>query len=162
MTTAPTTTPGLALMGDGPTVTLIDGSAIRLRYSMRSLALLEAKFGSVAAIQSAIDGTGRAYAFGPIIDLVGPGTIGVGGFEPHIREHVDAKGNRSTSSVTYRRKTDGLELGELLSPARITEYVTAMANGISEGLSGGQGNDPAPAAAGVVKTVSSPGPTSTT
>ncbi|WNI15577.1 hypothetical protein [Actinacidiphila sp. ITFR-21] len=161
MTTAPPTAPGLALAGDGLTISLTDGSVVRIRYSMRSLALLEAKFGSVQAIQTAMDATGAGAAFGPIIDLVGPGTIGAGGFEPHIREHLDAKGTRTISSVTYRRKSDGVELGELLSPALITEYVTAMATGITEGLGGGQGNDNAPTA-GATETVLSPGLTSTT
>lgn len=160
MTTATPVTPGLDLLGDGKTITLLDGSLIPLRYSMRSLALLEAKFGSVANIQTAIDSSGRGAAFGPIIDLIGPGTIGLGGFEPHIREHVDGKGNRSISSIAYRRKRDGLELGELMGPNRMGEHVEAMARALNEALGGGQGNDPAPEQPGV--TTSSLGLTSTT
>jgi hypothetical protein len=149
------TTAGLALLGDGKAITLDDGTIIALRYSFRSLALLEAQFGSVAAIQGAIDATGTGAAFGPIIDLIGPGTIGRGGFEPHIREHQDAKGNRVISSISYRRKADGLELGELMDPGRTGEYAAAMGTALSESLKS-RGNDAVP-----VETVTLPSPGTT-
>lgn len=153
-----TSTPGLDLLGDGKTITLDDGTLVRLRYSMRSLALMEAQFGSVAGIQGAIDSSGKGAAFGPLIELIGPGTIGRGGFEPHVREHVDAKGKRTISAITYRRKADGAELGELMDPGRLGEYASAMGTAISEAIKS-TGNGASPAAG---TTDLSPGLTSST
>ena len=150
------TTTGLDLIGDGTTIVLDDGTLIPLRYSMRSLALMEAQFGSVIAIQGAINTTGTGAAFGPLIELIGPGCIGRGGFEPHIREHIDAKGVRSISSITYRRKADGSELGELMDPGRLGEYATAMGIALNEAIQS-TGNDGGPTG-----TVTSPGPISST
>lgn len=158
-----TVTPGLELMADGRTITLLDGSVVGVRYSMRSLALLEARFGSVMAIQTALDASGKSAAFGPVIDLIGPGCIGAGGFEPHVREVIGTNGKREIATILYRRKRDGMELGELLGPDRLTEYVTAMAVGISAALgAGGQGNDATPAPAAPPPATSSPGLTSGT
>ena len=99
-------TQGLDLLAEGGDVTLTDGTTISLRYSFRALALLEARYGSVAAVQQAIDTSGQGAAFGPIIQLVGAGCVGPGGFEPHYREHQDAKGERRISGdIVYRRST---------------------------------------------------------
>lgn len=148
---------GLDLLADGKTITLTDGTSIRLRYNFRSMALLEAKFGSVAAIQNAIDTTGRGAAFAPLIQLLGAGLIGPGGFEPHIREHQTAAGERRVSDITYRRRTDGEDLADLLDLGRIDQYAQAMESALTEALPS-PGNPPAAPAA----TTESPGISSTT
>jgi hypothetical protein len=155
-------TTGLDLLAEGGSVTLTDGTEPQLRYSFRALALLEARFGSVAAVQSAIDTTGTRPAFGPIHQLIGAGLVGPGGFEPHLREHVDAKGNRSVSEIVYRRRQDGQDLADLLHPGRLNEYVAAFSAAFSvalESLGNDDGAAPAPA---VPVTTASPGLTSTT
>ncbi|MGI3198443.1 hypothetical protein ACRJ4W_07260 [Streptomyces sp. GLT-R25] len=55
-------TTGLDLLAEGGTITLTDGTEVPLRYSFRALALLEARFGSVGAVQTAIDSTGAGAA----------------------------------------------------------------------------------------------------
>lgn len=154
-------TTGTDLLGDGPSITLIDGSTIPLRYSMRALALLEARYGSVVAIQNAIDSTGKGAAFGPVIQLVGAGCLGVGGFDPHLREHQDAKGERRVTDITYRRRRDGADLADLLHPGLINEYVDAFGAAFSKAVQtlGGPGNDDGATAAPT--TTVSPGLTST-
>jgi hypothetical protein len=155
-------TAGLDLLADGGTVDLVDGTSVQLRYSMRALALLEARYGSVAAVQTAIDSTGQGAAFGPIIQLVGAGAIGPGGFEPHYREHQDAKGERKISGdITFRRRTDGADLADLMHPGRLTQYVDAFNAAFSKALES-LGNDEAtPGGIAAVETVS-PGLSSST
>ncbi|MFF7534872.1 hypothetical protein ACFZB2_38170 [Streptomyces bobili] len=138
-------TQGLDLLAEGGTVTLTDGTAVPLRYSFRALALLEARFGSVGAVQQAIDSTGSGAAFGPLAQIIGAGTVGPGGFEPHIREHVDAKGVRTVSDIVYRRRTDGALLEDLLDPGRLDEYTRAFTAALSRALENrSRGNVPAP------------------
>jgi hypothetical protein len=137
-------TKGLDLLAEGGAITLTDGTEVPLRYSFRALALLEAKFGSVAAVQTAIDSTGQGAAFGPLAQIIGAGTIGPGGFEPLIREHQDAQGNRTISSIVYRRRTDGENLEDLLDPGRLGEYTNAFTAALGKALES-RGNDPAPA-----------------
>lgn len=158
-------TQGLDLLGGGGTISLSDGTEITLRYPMRSLALLEARYGSVEAVQTAVDTTGKGAAFGPIIQLVGAGCVGPGGFEPHYREHQDAKGERRISGdIVYRRRTDGADLADLMLPSQLTQYVEAFNSAFGKALEG-LGNDGAPEetgdAARTVETVS-PGLSSTT
>lgn len=129
----------LDALSEGVTIPLADGSTPAVRYSLRSLALLEARFGSVAAVQEAIDVTGRGAAFGPVIDVLGAGLVGAGGFEPHVRQHQDAKGNISVSSITYYRVRDRVELGTLLDPQHIREYGQALNLALSAAF-GSQGN----------------------
>jgi hypothetical protein len=138
-------TTGLDLLAEGGTITLTDGTSVPLRYSFRALALLEAKFGSVGAVQEAIDSTGKGAAFGPLAQIIGAGTIGPGGFEPQIREHVDAQGNRTISSIVYRRRTDGENLEDLLDPGRLGEYTNAFTAALGKALEN-RGNDAGPAA----------------
>lgn len=155
-------TQGLDLLADGGTVDLVDGTSVPLRYSMRALALLEARYGSVAAVQNAIDSTGNGAAFGPIIQLVGAGCVGPGGFEPHYREHQDAKGERKISGeIVYRRRTDGADLADLLHPGRLSQYVEAFNAAFSKALES-LGNDDATPAPGVPVETVSPGLSSTT
>ncbi|MGQ5576075.1 hypothetical protein [Streptomyces sp. ECR3.8] len=159
-------TQGLDLLASGGTITLTDGTTVGLRYSMRAIALLEARYGSVANVQNAIDTTGKGAAYGPIVQLVGAGCVGPGGFEPHYREHQDAKGERKISGdIVYRRRTDGMDLADLLHPGRLQEYVQAWEAAFTKALES-LGNDgtPEPQAtpdAGPTETVS-PGLSSTT
>lgn len=156
-------TTGLDLLAEGGTITLTDGTTVPLRYSFRALALLEARFGSIGAVQNAIDATGAGAAFGPLHQMLGAGMVGPGGFEPHLREHVDAKGRRTISDIVYRRRTDGADLADLLHPGRIDEYSDAFGIALSKALES-QGNEAGPGAVTVtdVSLPPSPGPTSTT
>ncbi|WP_330236159.1 hypothetical protein [Streptomyces sp. NBC_00566] len=158
-------TAGLDLLGDGGSIPLSDGTEIHLRYSFRALALLEARYGSIGAVQAAIDTTGKGATFGPLVQLVGAGALGPGGFEPHYREHQDTSGvRRITGDINFRRRTDGVDLADLLLPAKIGQYVSAFNSSFTKALEG-MGNDDAPAQTGVdavtVETVS-PGLSSTT
>ncbi|WP_326730232.1 hypothetical protein [Streptomyces phaeochromogenes] len=154
-------TAGLDLLADGGTVTLTDGTEVPLRYSFRALALLEARFGSVANVQNAIDTTGTKPSFGPIMQLVGAGTVGPGGFEPHFREHQDAKGDRKIAGdIVFRRRTDGADLADLLHPGHLSQYVDAFNASFSKALAA-LGNDDAPPTGATVETVS-PGLSATT
>lgn len=137
-------TKGLDLLAEGGVITLTDGTEVPLRYSFRALALLEAKFGSVGAVQSAIDSTGNGAAFGPLAQIIGAGMVGPGGFEPLIREHQDAQGNRTISSIVYRRRTDGENLEDLLDPGRLGEYTNAFTAALGKALES-RGNDAGPA-----------------
>ena len=132
-------TQGLDLLAEGGDVTLTDGTTISLRYSFRALALLEARYGSVAAVQKAIDTSGQGAAFGPIIQLVGAGCVGPGGFEP-----------------VYRRRTDGADIADLLHPGRTAAYVEAFNAAFSKALES-LGNDGPPAVPGVTVETVSPG-----
>lgn len=155
-------TQGLDLLGDSGSIPLSDGTEVTLRYPMRSLALLEARYGSVAAVQSAIDTTGNGAAFGPIVQLVGAGCLGPGGFEPHFREHQDAKGERRISGdITFRRRTDGVDLADLLMPSQLGRYVDTWRAAFSKALEG-LGNDEAPEETGAAIETVSPGLSSTT
>lgn len=155
-------TAGLDLLASGASITLTDGTTVSLRYSMRAIALLEARYGSVVAVQDAIDITGKGAAYGPIVQLVGAGCLGPGGFEPHFREHQDAKGERRISGdITYRRRTDGADLADLLHPGHLAEYVEAWNTAFSKALEAlGNGGTPAETG-GPIETVS-PGLSSTT
>jgi hypothetical protein len=154
-------TTGLDLLAEGGTITLTDGSEVGLRYSFRALALLEARFGSVGNVQNAIDSTGQGAAFGPLAQMIGAGMVGPGGFEPHIREHVDAKGNRTVSDIVYRRRTDGANLDDLLDPGRLGDYTSAFNAAFSRALES-RGNDAAPAAVETVTPGLGHGPSTTT
>ncbi|MEU7381552.1 hypothetical protein AB0A91_16420 [Streptomyces sp. NPDC042207] len=158
-------TTGLDLLAEGGSITLTDGTEAPLRYSFRALALLEAKFGSVGAVQTAIDSTGAGAAFGPLAQIIGAGLVGPGGFEPMIREHVDANGKRSISSIVYRRRTDGENLEDLLDPGRLGEYTNAFTAALGKALES-RGNDAGPAVEtitpGLDATTLSPGPSSST
>ncbi|MFF7313342.1 hypothetical protein [Streptomyces sp. NPDC008137] len=155
-------TQGLDLLGDGGTIPLSDGTEVTLRYPMRALALLEARYGSVAAVQNAIDATGQGAAFGPIVQLVGAGCLGPGGFEPHFREHQDAKGERRISGdVTFRRRTDGADLADLMLPSQLGRYVEAWRAAFAKALEG-LGNDDAPEQTGATVETVSPGLSATT
>lgn len=155
-------TTGLDLFAEGGTITLTDGTTIHLRYSFRALALLEARFGSIAAVQTAISATGDGAAFGPLVQIIGAACLGPGGFEPHFREHQDAKGGRHmTGDVVYRRRTDGGDLADLLHPGRLREYVDAFTVALSKALAT-PGNGPGATVQTVTAEALSPGMTSST
>ncbi|WIC88822.1 tail assembly chaperone [Streptomyces phage OnionKnight] len=156
-----TMTAGTDLLGGGGSVDLTDGTSVQLRYSFRALALLEARYGSVQNVQTAIDKTGQGAAFGPVIQLIGAGALGPGGFEPHYREHQDAKGERRISGdIVFRRRTDGADIADLLYPGAITRYVEAFQSAFHKALAA-LGNDDAPTGA-TIETVTSPGENSST
>lgn len=154
-------TTGLDLLAEGGTVTLTDGTEVPLRYSFRALALLEARFGSIQKVQDAIDSTGGGAAFGPLHQVIGAACVGPGGFEPHIREYQDAKGDRRVQDIVYRRRTDGADLADLLDPGRMNDYVAAFSSALSKALES-RGNDQATAVAITDVTLPTPGPSSTT
>ncbi|MFD5058259.1 hypothetical protein OHB49_28825 [Streptomyces sp. NBC_01717] len=156
-------TTGLDLLAEGGTITLTDGTEVPLRYSFRALALLEARFGSIGAVQEAIDSTGGGAAFGPLHQILGAAIVGPGGFEPHLREHVDAKGKRTVSDIVFRRRTDGADLADLLDPGRLDAYVAAFSSALGKALEH-RGNGPAPTVETVTPGLSlpTPGPSSTT
>lgn len=136
------TTTGLDLLGTGPSITLADGTTVQLTYSFRSLALLEARFRSIKAVQDAIDTSGDGPVFGNLLQIVGAGCVGAG-FEPLIRERQQADGTRVVTDITYRRRTDGADLADLMTPSRVQEYSAAMSSALSAALAS-PGNDPAP------------------
>ncbi|WP_435252228.1 hypothetical protein [Streptomyces tendae] len=155
-------TAGTDLLGGGASIPLTDGTSVQLRYSMRALALLEARYGSVQNVQNAVDKTGNGAAFGPVIQLIGAGVLGPGGFEPHYREHQDAKGERRISGdIVFRRRTDGADIADLLYPGAIGQYVEAFQSAFQKALAA-QGNDAAPTAGATIETLPSPGESSTT
>lgn len=137
------TTTGLDLLGSGPTITLADDTTVPLVYSFRSLALLEARFGSIQAVQGAVDTSGQGATFGPLAAIIGAGCVGAGGFEPLVRERQNAAGERTVTDITYRRRTDGTDLMDLLEPRRAGEYSDAMTTALGAALAS-PGNDPTP------------------
>ncbi|MFD7410154.1 hypothetical protein [Kitasatospora purpeofusca] len=147
-------TPAQAL-GQPVTITLDDGTTVGLRYTFRSLALLEQRFGSVAGIQHAVDQTGEGAAFGPLLDLIGAGLVGkVGGFTPHLRHRQDAAGTRTLEEIIYKRSFDGHDLGDLLAPSLMTDYAAAMQQALTAAFgpsTGSSGNGDGP------ETTDSPG-----
>jgi hypothetical protein len=155
-------TAGLDLLADGGTIPLTDGTTVGLRYSMRAIALLEARYGSVVNVQNAIDTSGKGAAYGPIVQLVGAGCVGPGGFEPHYREHQDTNGKRTISGdIVYRRRTDGVDLADLLHPGHLGQYVEAFNAAFSKALEA-LGNDDTPEKTGASIETVSPGLSSTT
>ncbi|MFJ5675038.1 hypothetical protein [Streptomyces sp. NPDC093097] len=153
-------TTGIDLLAPGTTITLADGTEVPLVYSFRGLALIEARFGSVAAVQSVIQADGAA--FGPLIEIIGAGAVSSGMFEPYVREHQDAKGARHVTEIVYKRR-DGRQLGDLLHPGRLDEYVTAFTRAFEQAMKSAEGNAAAAPAARPVETVTpSPGPSATT
>ncbi|MEV5659795.1 hypothetical protein [Streptomyces flaveolus] len=155
-------TAGLDLLGGGGAIDLTDGTSVQLRYSFRALALLEARYGSVEAVQHAIDKTGKGAAFGPIIQLIGAGCLGPGGYEPHYREHQDTKGERRiTGDIVFRRRTDGADIADLLHPGRIDQYVECFYAAFHKALAA-LGNDQAPDQPGATTETVSLGESATT
>ncbi|MFC9465208.1 hypothetical protein [Streptomyces coelicoflavus] len=154
-------TAGTDLLGGGASIPLTDGTSVQLRYSMRALSLLENRYGSINNVQNAVDKTGQGAAFGPVIQLIGAGCLGPGGFVAHFREHQDTKGERRiTGDITFRRSTDGADIADLLHPGAIVQYVEAFQSAFHKALAA-LGNDGAPAGA-TTETLPSPGESSTT
>jgi hypothetical protein len=125
---------GLDLRAPGAEISLIDGTSPSLRYPFRALALLEARFGSIGAVQAAIDSTGDGAAFGPLVQIIGAGLVGPGGFEPHVREYQDTKGVRRIQDIVYRRRTDGVDLADLLHPGLLGDYTRAFIAALNQAL----------------------------
>lgn len=154
-------TTGYDLLGDGPSISLTDKTTVQLRYAMRAIALLERRYGSLNGVQNAVDTTGGGAAFGPIVELVGAGCLGPGGFQAIVREHQDASGKRHPTEITYRRSSDGADLADLMHPGLLNEYVDAFNDAFALAVSP-VGNGEAPAQAGAAIETVSPGLSSTT
>lgn len=135
-------------LGTSPTITLADGTEAPLRYTFRSMALLEQRFGSITAIQSAMELATDGAAFAPLMDTLGAALVGsTGGFTAHVRHRQDTTGKRTVEEILYRRSSDGIDLGELLDLARVSEYADAMSAAFTLAFgtaTGSQGNDASP------------------
>lgn len=122
---------------------------LRLMYGMRALRAMETKYGSVVALQEAMQelldtftkGDGKAAAFGPLCDIIAPGLLHLG--------------------YTLEQAED------LLLPRATKQYAEAMAEAMREAFP----EDPAAPAGGpslgnteaqVATAPGSPGPTGTT
>lgn len=122
---------------------------LRLVYGMRALRAMEDKYGSVVALQEAMQalletftkGDGKAAAFGPMCDIIAPGLL-------HLGYTLD-------------------QAEDMLLPRAVKEYAEAMQLAMQQAFPedapgpadlAGQGN----AAAQVTVPPGSPGPTGTT
>ena len=121
------------LAAQGLQVQLIDGSTVSLRYSMRSIAALEARFGSLMGIQTEVQAAARALEaaksggtpegggaiFTVLCDAIAPGLL-------HERvTHPD-------TGAVVRLGTDVVLVQELLDPARLSEYLSAFSAAFSQ------------------------------
>lgn len=152
----------------GREITFADGTTGRLRYSLGAVALLERRFGSIDGILArftAIDGAGMSGEIvGPLIEMIGAGLTGSGGFVPHITERMTtvreetpdgrktSKEVREVTGVRYVRQADRAELGDLLDFKDFDALVTAMTSAFEEAFPQGE----APAPVGAVETVTLP------
>ncbi|MEE1738828.1 hypothetical protein PUR49_20280 [Streptomyces sp. BE147] len=153
----------------GRTITFTDGTTAQLRFSLGSLALLEQRHGGIDGILGVfekIDGKGglSGVIIGPMLELIGAGLTGSGGFVPHMTERVStvreetpdgrktSRDVREVTAVRYVRATDRRELGDLLDFANFDHLVEAMTAAFAEAFPQGE----APAPAGAVTTVEPP------
>ncbi|MFI6979310.1 hypothetical protein ACIBSV_12090 [Embleya sp. NPDC050154] len=175
-----TPTDGARITALGRTITLTDGSTAHVRYSLRSMAHLEARFGSLAAMQDAFGQIEQAAAqfdrpmIAPIIDILGAGLLDAG-FVPHARERVtvvrrtspdgvvEQRDERETVDVTYVRQSDRRELASLLDLHSFESVATLMSEALFEAMpqaTATGGAEPGPLAS-TLNLPSSPGPIST-
>lgn len=133
------------IAAEGVTIPTTDGPK-RLVYGMRALRAMETKYGSVVALQEAMEallerfttGDGKAAAFGPLVDIMAPGLLHLG--------------------ISEDQAVD------LLMPRHVKEYALAMSAAMREAFpeddtpTGAPGNDPAQAP----NPAGSPGPSGTT
>ncbi|MER6103623.1 hypothetical protein ABT115_15195 [Streptomyces sp. NPDC001832] len=145
----------------GREITFVDGTTGRLRYSLGALALLEQRHGGIDGILSVfekIDGKGSGLSgvvIGPMLELIGAGLTGSGGFVPHITERVvtvreetpdgrkTSRDVREVTAVRYVRQSDRRELGDLLDFNGFDQLVDAMTEAFAEAFP--QGEEEAPA-----------------
>lgn len=135
------------IAAEGVTIPTTDGPK-RLVYGMRALRAMETKYGSVVALQEAMEallerftsGDGKAAAFGPLVDIMAPGLLHLG--------------------ISEDQAVD------LLMPRHVKVYAEAMAAAMREAFPedeapAGQGNDAAQVPAQQLA-VGSPGQSGTT
>lgn len=146
----------------GRTVQFTDGTTAQLRYSLGALALLEQRHGGIDGVLSVfekIDGKGgmSGVIIGPMLELIGAGLTGSGGFVPHMTERVStvreetpdgrktSRDVREVTAVRYVRATDRRELGDLLDFSTFEQLTDAMTAAFAEAFP--QGEEEAPAGA---------------
>ncbi|MFC9752981.1 hypothetical protein [Streptomyces sp. NPDC056921] len=144
----------------GRQITFVDGTTARLRYSLGALALLEQRHGGIDAILGVfekIDGKGglSGVVIGPMLELIGAGLTGSGGFVPHITERVTtvreetpdgrktSRDVREVTAVRYVRQSDRRELGDLLDFNGFDQLVDAMTAAFAEAFPQGEAEAPA-------------------
>ncbi|WP_327333719.1 hypothetical protein [Streptomyces anulatus] len=150
------------LLARGRSVTFTDGTVAQLRYSLGALALLEQRHGGIDNVLltfEKLDGEGglSGVIIGPMLELIGAGLTGSGGFVPHFTERVStertehpdgrktSKDVREVTAVRYVRATDRRELGDLLDLRDFDQLVEAMTQAFAEAFP--QGEEAAPAGA---------------
>ncbi|MEV7895320.1 hypothetical protein [Streptomyces cyaneofuscatus] len=149
------------LTGLGRTVQFTDGTTAQLRYSLGALALLEQRHGGIDGVLSVfekIDGKGMSgVIIGPMLELIGAGLTGSGGFVPHMTERVStvreetpdgrktSRDVREVTAVRYVRASDRRELGDLLDFSTFEQLTDAMTQAFAEAFP--QGEEEAPAGA---------------
>lgn len=121
-------TPSEVLAALGEPITLADGSTVRLRYSFRSIAMLEAKFGSLLAVNSTLTAAYRALndpkassakVYTTLLDVIVPGLIDTRYPHPdtgqpvRLGEHPDL-------------------VADLLEPAQLSSYTRAFGKAIRQ------------------------------
>lgn len=139
----------------GIPIRLIEGHTVHMRYSMASLRVLEARFGSLQGIQSAIkaaqDGMetgGRGPVMTVLSDAVAAGLL-----------HVKVR-NPDTGQVV-RLGADTDLVMEQLDPGRLQEYVTGFAQALGAAF-GTDGEEAGKAVSQAMDLSTSPGSTGTT
>lgn len=157
--------PSDALAAQGQPVRLIDGATVFLRYSMASLRVLEARFGSLRGIEVEMKGAAdalksddpkdakRGAIFTVLSDALAPGFL-------HVRvQHPD-------TLATVRLGADQDLVMEQLDPGQLQNYVTAFGKALgqafgTEGKAVGEAvattASPSPGPSGTTPPVSSPG-----
>jgi hypothetical protein len=164
----------------GREIHFADGTTARLRYSLGSLALLEQRHGGIDNVLKAfeaLDGKGLSgVVIGPMIELIGAGLTGSGGFVPHITERVTtvreetpdgrktSRDVREVTAVRYVRQSDRAELGDLLDFTHFEDVITAMSQAFAEAFPQGEAMAPSGPYTDVPLTVPNTfrGPSSTT
>lgn len=153
----------------GREITFVDGSTARIRYSLGAMALLEQRHGGIDGILSVFEkvdtkGGMSGVVIGPMLEIIGAGLTGSGGFVPHITERVStvreetpdgrktSRDVREVTAVRYVRQSDRAELGDLLDFSGFDDLVSAMTAAFEEAFPQGE----APAPAGAVTTVELP------
>jgi hypothetical protein len=102
-------TEGTQLLAQGRPITLVDGSTAHIRYGLHALALLEEKFGSLAAMYRVVTTAGPRQAFSQLGNMLAAGLW-------HI---VDDGRDMSVAELA-------LALDDRLDPRRMPEYEDAI------------------------------------
>ena len=149
------------LAARGRPIRLLDGTEVRLRYSMASLRELERRFGSLKGISTEINAAKAAMesdelgASGPLFSILSDALRA--GLLHVKRDDVDD----DDRPIRYRLGADRDRADELLDPAQLQPYMEAFAGALQEAfgeLAGEAGRTALEAAQGL----SSPGASGTT